>query len=358
MAEEEDKDPSGQTEEPTQRRLEKAIEEGQIIYSKEVSNFLVFLSLIFMVVSILPEIVKSSMRNLIYYIRNFQDIYINEKLAEKLFRDNILGIIKILGLPFLIFFLVGAVSLYIQNNRISFNPKLLMPKLDNLSPLKGFKKIFSMKSIVEFIKNIAKVILVGISCYIVMLSTSKKYKLLHDYEMSYIIAFLYQSVKDILIAASIIMFFIALFDYIYQRFNFYSQVKMSKQELKEEYKETEGSPEIKSKLKQMRAEKAKKRMMSNIPTADVIITNPTHYAIALKYDQEKMNAPMLVAKGIDHVALNIRKIAIKNDVPIIENPPLARELYKKVDIDEEIPLEYYQAVAEIISYVYSLKKSV
>lgn len=355
---EEDKDPSQQTEEPTQRRLEKAIEEGQIIYSKEVSNFLMFLSFIFMVVSVLPEMAKTSLLNITYYIRNFNDIYLNDKVAEKLLKDLIIQVLGILFLPFLIFFLIGAISLFLQNNRISFNAKLLMPKLDNISPLKGFKKIFSMRAFVEFIKGIAKIILVGISCYIVMVSTSKKYKLLHDYEVTYVIGFLHQAAKDILIAASIIMFFIAVFDYIYQRFNFYSQVKMTKQELKEEYKETEGSPEIKSKLKQMRAEKAKKRMMSNIPSADVIITNPTHYAIALKYDQEKMSAPVVVAKGVDQIAFNIRKVAIKNNVPIIENPVLARELYKKVDIDEEIPLEYYQAVAEIISYVYSLKKSV
>jgi flagellar biosynthetic protein FlhB len=151
------------------------------------------------------------------------------------------------------------------------------------------------------------------------------------------------------------MFFIAILDVLYQRFEHIKSLRMTKQEIKDEYKQQEGDPHIKQRLRQLRAERARNRMMAAIPTSDVVVTNPTHYAVALKYDNASMQAPKVVAKGIDYMALNIRRIAEENDITIVENPPLARALYAAVEIDREIPFEHYKAVAEVISYVYKLK---
>jgi flagellar biosynthetic protein FlhB len=178
---------------------------------------------------------------------------------------------------------------------------------------------------------------------------------MHDMDMAAILWVLHHLSIKMLIGVCSAMAVIAILDFLYQRFEYLKNLRMSKQDIKDEFKQSEGSPEIKAKLRQMRMERARKRMMAAVPTADVVITNPTHFAVALKYDTAKHAAPHVVAKGQDNVALNIRKLAEENNIPIVQNPPLARALYETTDLDEQVPEEHFKAVAEVIAYVYKLK---
>lgn len=180
-------------------------------------------------------------------------------------------------------------------------------------------------------------------------------RILASYDPMEMLGFLSFLSLKIMVGACCVMFIVAILDYVYQRFEFMKQMRMSKQEIKDEHKQQEGDPLVKSKLRQIRMERARQRMMANVPSADVVITNPTHFAVALKYDTGIMGAPICIAKGVDTVAFRIRELAEELDIPVVENPPLARALHASVDLDEEIPYEHYKAVAEVISYVYRLK---
>jgi len=251
--------------------------------------------------------------------------------------------------------LIGVFATPTVQNKWLFSAEQVKPKLDKLSPLKGINRIYSGKALIEFGKNIAKVVLVGLIVWF----ASKPF---FGYSDSLIamspldaLDFIKTVAGKILIAVCIALFLLSVGDFFLQRFMFMKSMRMTKQELKEEYKQQEGDPHIRSKLKQIRREKAQRRMMANVPKADVIITNPTHYAVALEYDPATMKAPKVVAKGADAVAARIREVAEKHKIPILRNPPLARILYDTTDIDEDIPFEHYQAVAKIIGFVYRMK---
>ncbi|MBN8827812.1 MAG: flagellar biosynthesis protein FlhB [Sphingobacteriia bacterium] len=352
---EDDVDDSQKTEDPTPRRLEEAFKKGQVIYSREVTNFFVFLCLIAIVWKGIPIMGEKTYLNFGYYFLNSDQIQINDSVLMKIYKDSSLYFLLLIIVPCSLTIIASILSSFIQNGRFSYSGEPLIPKLEKISILKGLGRLFSLKSVVEFLKGLIKIIVIGVASYLTISHSINKVKIIHDYEIISIISFIHKLAKDVLIVVCSILFVIAILDYLYQRYEFYKELKMSRQEIKDEYKETEGSPEIKAKIKKMRAERAKKRMMANVPKADVIITNPTHFAVALQYDKSEMTAPIVVAKGTDKVALRIREIANKHEVPIVENPFLARELYKLVDIEEEVPFEHYQAVAEIISYVYKLK---
>jgi flagellar biosynthetic protein FlhB len=356
MAEEDSQEDSEKTEEPTPYRIEQAFKQGQTYYSREVTTFLMLVILTLTIAWLGPYIMKKSLF-LRFYIENSYDLEITEKnlgtLIKSLFTKSLLLIIIPLGLTLLI----ALSSSFLQTGRFYISTKAVIPSLDKLSVMKGLSKIFSFKNLIEFLKAVIKIVVITMTVYLVTYEDLLQIKLVHSFSLSEINHYIIHIVLKVLIAISILVGIIAVLDYFYQRYTFYSQLKMSKYELKQEYKETEGNPEIKAKLRQLRLARAKKRMMAAIPTADVVITNPTHYAVALKYDRAQMNAPTLVAKGLDHIALKIRDIAYKNQVTIIENPPLARALYASTEIDEEIPIEHYKAVAEIISYIYKMKKN-
>jgi flagellar biosynthetic protein FlhB len=262
-------------------------------------------------------------------------------------------VIPILGCAFI----VGLLSSYIQVGFL-FTTKSISFKLDRLNPINGFKKIFSKKSLVEFIKSLAKILVVGYVTFSYVLSQSKNVANILDMEISSIIGFLGKATINVALRAAIVLIILAVLDYFYQKWEFENELKMSKQEIKEEYKQTEGDPQIKSKIKEKQRQMAMRRMMQDVPKADVIITNPTHFAVAVRYDQEQDNAPIVLAKGQDLIALNIRELAGKHEVPIIENKPLARALYNTVEIGEYIPPDLYQAVAEVLAYVYKLKNMI
>lgn len=351
---EQNEDPSQKTEEPTQHRLEQAQKKGQIAYSREVNNFFVMLALALMIAWIFPNLLDRVKLTLAPYITRPHDVPISAASLRDILSDTFLdmGVILLAPLSIVVLLVLGAA--FIQS-KFLFAVERIKPKLEKISVLKGVKRLFSMRSVVEFLKGIVKISIVTVVGVIAVQDDLPRLRVLASYEVLEILGFLSALALKVMVGVCCVMFLVAILDYIYQRHEFMKQMRMSKQEIKDEYKQQEGDPHIKSKLRQIRMERARQRMMANVPSADVVITNPTHYAVALTYDTSIMGAPVLVAKGVDAVAFRIRDLAKEHDIPIVENPPLARALHAAVDLDEEIPYEHYKAVAEVISYVYKLK---
>ena len=220
---------------------------------------------------------------------------------------------------------------------------------------KGFKRLFSLRAIIEFVKGLLKISIITVVLIAVLLPDFDDLGKLVIFDITATLAVLRDESLKLLAAVLFVLAIIAIADFVYQRWEHARNLRMTKQEVKDEFKQTEGDPQIKGKIRQLRSERARKRMMAAVPQADAVITNPTHYAVALSYNQETMQAPIVTAKGSDHLALRIRQIAEENDVPVVENPPLAQALYHGVDIDQEVPQQHYRAVAEVISYVFSLR---
>lgn len=350
----ESEDDASKTEEPSQKKLDEARKKGQMVSSREINHFFMFIALTLFITVLAPYTAQKGLTFLSPFIVQPDMIPFGTAEFSRLARYAVLGMAGILVIPLALTIIAALAPATVQKTWV-FTAEKVKPKLDKISPLSGFKRIFGMKALVEFLKNLIKVSIVGVAAVMVVLP--------HRFEIAgamrgrklEILALAQEIAGDILIAGCIILFLLAIFDYFYQRFIFLKQMRMTKQEVKDEYKQQEGDPHIKGKLRQIRREKAKKRMMAAVPQADVIVTNPTHYAVALKYDPELMPAPKVIAKGTDAVALRIRDLAEKNRIPVLRNPPLARVLYDTAELDEEIPIEHYQAVAKIIGYVYKLK---
>jgi flagellar biosynthetic protein FlhB len=238
-----------------------------------------------------------------------------------------------------------------------FAPGAMKPEWSKVSPLKGLQRLFSPASLVEFAKGVVKMVLVGWACWYAVAPTIADLPLFALREISAALHVIADLAMRLLIAAVSVMALIAAIDFGYQKLRIMREMRMSRTEIRDEFKEQEGDPMVKAKLRQIRQERSRRRMMAAVPKADVVITNPTHYAVALKYDRDVMAAPVVVAKGTDGVALRIRQLARDSGVPIVENPPLARALHATVDLDSAIEPEHYKAVAEIISYVWKLRPS-
>jgi len=279
---------------------------------------------------------------------------INEIVLQGLTLQSLIFFFK-LFLPIGATFLVLGVVANIAQTGFLFTGEGIKPSFSKLNPLKGLKNMFSLKSLGSLVKNILVIILLGFIGYGFV---KDNYMNILKLSNVYIPTLLY-TVKDILysilLKITIALVFIALLDYLYQRYTHKKDLKMTKQEVKEEFKQMEGDPQIKGKIKQKQRQLASQRMMQAVPEATVIVTNPTHISIGIKYEQGAGKAPTVVAKGADYVAFKIREIAKENDIPIIENKPLARLIYKKVEIDQEIPEEMYQAVAEVLVAIYKIK---
>ncbi|PKR55959.1 flagellar biosynthesis protein FlhB [Thalassospira marina] len=349
-----DEDDSQKTEDPSQKKLDDAREKGQVPVSKEVGNFVLLFGGALVIMMMAPGMADGVRDYSLQFIMHPQDFSFDPESIRLLWQDMIIGFFKILGVPFLLLVFFAAAGHLVQNGLVVSAERLNID-ITKLSPLKGLKNLFSMKTLVEFVKNIMKIILVGAVLAVVIIPKMNDIELYPQLSLPEILDHLYQLIIILLIAAVSLTAVIAGMDFAYQRYEFNKTMRMSKQELKDEYKQTEGSPEIKAKVRQIRMERAQRRMMQNVPSADVIVTNPTHYAVALKYDALTMQAPRCVAKGQDNVALRIREVAKENNVTVLENPPVARALYASVEIDQEIPPEHYKAVAEIISYVFRVR---
>jgi flagellar biosynthetic protein FlhB len=235
---------------------------------------------------------------------------------------------------------------------------LITPDISKLSLRKGLQRLFSMSAVVELAKSLGKMLVLGAVVFFTLWPLVPELPNFASRPMMSSVVFLHDKAAHLLIVMLLVFAVIALSDMFYQRYQYIKGLRMTKAEVKDEYRQQEGDPIIKSRLRQIRLEKARKRMMAQVPKADVVITNPTHYAVALKYDNAKNAAPMVLAKGIDRIAERIREVAEENKIALVSNPPLARALYETVDIDREIPAQHYRAVAEVISYVYKLRKKI
>jgi flagellar biosynthetic protein FlhB len=265
----------------------------------------------------------------------------------------IFAVVGALGLPLMALFLAGIAGNMVQH-RLVVSGESLKPKFSKISPMAGFKRLFGKEAFVNFLKGLAKLGVVGAVIFSVLWPERPLIDALVRMDVAMLLPKSLSLIMSVLYSAVAILAVVAIADYFYQYRAWYERQKMSFEELKEEFKQSDGNPEIKGKLRQLRRDRANKRMMSNVPKATVIITNPTHYAVALRYESG-MQAPICVAKGADLIALKIREIANANDIPIVENPPLARALHATIDIDQVIPEEHYKAVAEVIGYVFQLK---
>ena len=352
---EESEDDASKTEEPSQKRLDEARKKGQIVSSRELNHFFMMLALAFFIMVLGPHFCLSLVKILTPFITRPDAFEISPAGVKETMADVLIETAGIITAPLLLLSFLAAIAPAVLQGKLVISAESIKPKFSKLSPMAGFKRIFGMKALVEFLKNFLKVLIVGTAAIMTVLPYRTHMERLLTTEKSAMLAFTQAMAGRMLIAACIFLFFLSLIDYVYQRIIFMKQMRMTRQELKDEYKQQEGDPHIKGKVRQLRRERAKKRMMANVPKADVIITNPTHYAVALQYDSANMPAPKVLAKGIDDVAGRIRDLAGKHKIPIIRNPPLARILYDTTDIDDEIPIEHYQAVAKIIGYVYKLK---
>jgi flagellar biosynthetic protein FlhB len=269
---------------------------------------------------------------------------------------HLLAVLLVAGAVPLVLAIIAAVGAgYLQFGLI-FSAEGIMPKLDKISPLAGLKRMFSMRSLAEFVRGLLKIAIVAsISLFLIVPEVAHLNKLI-GMEMVQLLIETKALLAKLLIGVVSIVAAIATIDVIYQRMQHLREMRMSRQEIKEEFKETEGDPLIKGRLRQLRMERTRRRMMSQVPQSDVVVTNPTHYAVALKYDPGTMSAPKMMAKGVDKVAQKIREIAKEHGIPVVENPPLARGLFAAVDIDQEVTPEFYKAVAEVISYIFKLKR--
>ena len=350
--------PGGEkTEEPTAKKLEDARKEGQVAKSREIANGLgllaLFLLLKFMVGSIGTRFLESfsMVYNRIPVICRLNGGTSPMGDISILLRTVMLRLLIILLPILLIGFAVAFISDLFQ---VKWRPttKPLQPKFSKLNPLNGFKKIFSAQTLVELVKSIAKILLIALVSYSYIKDKGALLYALYDMSMMQAVNLIGETVIDLGIRISAIYMIIAGADFMYQKYKFKNDMKMTKQEVKEEYKNAEGDPEIKGKIKARMREASQRRMMQAIPKADVVITNPTHYAVAIQYDTEVAPAPIVVAKGSDYLAQKIKEIARENNIEIVEDKPLARMLYANVDVDKQIPPELYQAVAEVLAMVY------
>ena len=350
----EDDDEASKTEEPSERKISKAKEEGDIAISQDAKSFIMLIGMLFVIWLILPLMFKWFYMFSLKFIENPDTISTDSRHLRLLFYNTVIALIKILGIPFAIFMLLGIFASVAQTGFV-YAPKKLEPNWNKLNIFAALTQFINMKKIVESLKGIIKITVIAFIGILVIRPYLEKVNLMPGMETIAILSFIHKIVVLLIFTVVIAVLVIAIADYAYQKYQPLKKLRMTKQEVKDEYKQMEGDPLVKSRIRQIRMERARHRMMDAVPRADVVIVNPTHYAVALEYKMEKMDAPVVVAKGLDNLALRIREIAEEHDIPIVENPPLARALFASVELDQSIPAEHFKAVAEVIGYVMQLK---
>lgn len=349
-----DEDESQKTEEPTARKLAKAKQKGEVSSSQEVKNWAILFGGAIGLALLAPWTMGRISDYVVVFIGEAGTIALSRGVIPVLLTDILIEIGIITAPIFALLTVIALLSSVTQSGFI-MAPSKLAPKLNKISLVSGVKRMFSLRSVVEFLKGILKLTVLAFVAAAMAIPWMTDYELFADFDILASLDRLYTIALVIFAGSIMVMFVIAVIDYIYQRYSFTKSMRMSRQEVKDEHKETEGDPQVKARIRKIRTERAQQRMMAAVPQADVVITNPTHYAVALEYKLEQMQAPRLVAKGVDSLAFRIREVAEEHDVPVVENPPLARALYAAVELDEEIPVEHYQAVAEVIGYVMRMK---
>lgn len=352
MAEE---DESGErSQEPTQKKLDDARKRGDVPKSLEVNNWFLLSAGAVALVMFGGDSATKLAVGLKGFISNAGTMAVDGGALTALTAHMSIMVLAAIGMP-LLFLVVAAVLGNLVQNGVLYSTEAITPKLSKVSPMAGFKRLFSKTSLVNFAKGIAKLIIVGAAVIWVVWPKREELGLLATLDPAQLSPYSFDLMTSMLGTAVAVLTVLAIADWLYQRHTWLERQKMSFQELKEEYKQLEGDPHIKAKIRQLRIQRSRKRMMAQVPQASVIITNPTHYAVALRYEAG-MNAPLCVAKGLDAIALKIREIGTAHEIPIVENPPLARALYASVEVDGEIPTEHYKAVAEVVGYVMSLRR--
>ena len=340
------------TEQATPRRRQKAREEGEVPRSKDLTSlaplWVVTLYLSFggfMFTAILSYL-RASLK------RGFE-LPLNDVTFVEIFRADTFRIGSVMAPLFVLIVVVAAVVHFLQTGFL-ISPAPLTPKLSKINPLEGIKRFFSLNMVFETAKGILKVLILGLVLYFILKKEMLSLPALVDMDVRSIMGFSFGQIKSLVLVSVVMLSIFAIADYVYQRWQFSRNLRMTKQEVKEEYKEIEGDPRVKARIKSLQREAARKRMMQEVPKADVVITNPTHYAVALKYDPSKMGAPAVVAKGANLVAERIKELAKEHRVPVFEDKPLARTLFK-LKLGQEIPETLYKALAAILANVYKLK---
>lgn len=350
----EDNDPESQTEDPTQKRLDDALERGDVAKSQEINTWFMMAGGT-LVVSTFSGSVGSGlltpMRNL---LANSWMIKTDGKALLALMQQIEFAVLAAVGVP-LSMLLLAAIAGNMLQHRLVWSAESLTPKFSKISPGAGFKRIFGKQAAANFLKGIGKLVVLGAVMTMILWPERHRMEAMVKLDPAAMLGASTSMTIHLLGAVVAALAIVAIADYFFQYRSWFQRQKMSLQEIKEEFKQSEGDPHIKGKIRQLRQQRAKKRMMAAVPKASVIITNPTHYSVALSYERG-MSAPICVAKGVDNLAFKIREIAREHDIPIVENVPLARALYATVEIDQEIPTEHYHAVAEVIGYVMRLKR--
>lgn len=349
-----EQDDASKTEEPTPKKLQDARNKGQIPQSKEIGSFGVLAAFAVAVAVLAPYSASMTFGRLKTLMEQSGTISLDVGNAGDVLMSTILSILLYFS-PIFATFIVVALVVQLGQVGFLFSSDPIIPKLSKISPLAGVKRLVSVKSLVEFLKGLAKMGVVGLVAYIAAAPEFDRLEAMIQLDVVDILLEVQVLVIRILIGVLIVLFLIAALDYAYQSYDHIKQNRMTRQEVRDEHKQAEGDPHVKARLRQIRADRARQRMMASVPKADVVITNPTHFAIALSYKEDEMVAPVVVAKGADDVAFRIREVANDHGVPIVENKPLAQALFATVEIDQQIPPEHYQAVAQVISYVYKLK---
>lgn len=350
--------PGERTEKATPKRRRDERKKGNVLQSKDIVTVFTLiggfyaLKLTFMSSY---SALKGFMLKYFSFMRSKADL--SQDFVREMAYDSALVAVKVIA-PLMACIVILSIAATVFQTKPLFVLDSLKPKFNRLSPLQGFKKIFSVRSIVEVLKGIIKISILFYLLYDYIGKQITELPKLFTLEIPAACGYMFQTVFDMALRIGMAFAVISVFDFFYQRWEYERQLKMSKQEIKEEYKQLEGDPQIKGKIKEMQRKMAMSRMMQQVPDADVVIRNPTHFAVALRYDPEKHDAPILLAKGQDEMALRIVRVAEENEIYIVENKPLARAIYATTDLNQQLPKEFYGAVAEILVHVYRLNHKI
>jgi flagellar biosynthetic protein FlhB len=349
-------DQDNRTEQPTARRLEKAREKGQIPQSQELGSAATLVCLLGAAVLAGPWFVEWADEKVREGVSCRTEALSSLPAFTAFMHERIVESMMIMA-PFLLALTVGGTAAAILMGGLNFTPSALAPKLDQLNPVSGFKKLFSVESLVKLGLSVLKLIFIAVIVWIYLEDKMESLALLQWLEAGELLAAMGKLILGVTIRISLAIAVIALADVIYQKWQYIRRLKMTRQEVRDEHRDTEGPPEIRSKVRQKQFEAAMRRMLQEVPKANVVLVNPDHVAVAIRYEPKKMAAPVVVAKGGDHMCEKIKEIARSYGVPILRRPPLARELYARVKLGHPIPESLYTAVAEVLALIYRLRRS-
>jgi flagellar biosynthesis protein FlhB len=346
-------DDDEKTEEPTPRKLEQAREKGDIVYTPEVGAALSLMAATAVVAFMSGPIVSQMAHGFIGFLSMPDQISTDPGALSSIMGSIGLKLLAIFAMTALVLAGAGVAARYIQAPP-TFSGEKLTPKLDKLNPVEGFKRVFGKAAFASFVKSLAKLVLVGAVLMWVLWPHREELQNISLLDPGALLPFIKDRVVSMLMAMASAAALLAAIDYVFTRQSYMKRMRMSRREIKEELRQSDGDPMVKAKLRQVRMERSRKRMLANVPRASVVITNPTHYAVALLYEAGETPAPICLAMGVDAVAQRIREVAQEHDIPLVEDPPLARALFATADIDQPIPKEHYEAVAKVIGFVMRL----